>query len=93
MSDNVHEGALYIDTERGVVSFLTKNGQRLLRVTHLSTPVPKDVSIDIVAIHNVTSYTPFGQPEKTPPIIVRHVESFQEWQDAGIEPVRELGPE
>ena len=54
---NVHEGALYIDVERGVVSFIDKNGGRLLRVTHLPTPIPPGMAIDVVAIQQVTSYT------------------------------------
>ena len=55
---NVHEGALYIDAERGVVTFLSKDGFRLLRVTHLQVPVPAGTSIDVVAINQITSYTP-----------------------------------
>lgn len=61
--DNVYEGALYIDTEKGVVSFLTKDGHRLLRITHLPTPIPAGIGIDLVSILNLTSYTPIVQAE------------------------------
>ena len=59
--ENVHEGALYIDTNNGVISFLDKAGNRLLRVTHLPDPIPANTSIDIVSIPALTSYTPLTQ--------------------------------
>jgi hypothetical protein len=81
-NSNVYEGALYIDTDKGVITFLSKEGQRILRVTHLPTPIPDNVMIDMVSLPNLKSYTP-----------LQHTESFQEWIDDGIEPARELGPE
>ena len=67
ITENTFEGALYIDTERGVISFLDSNGNRLLRVTHLAIPVPPGVMIDIVAISNLTSYTPITPQEEGKP--------------------------
>lgn len=82
----IYNGQLKIHYENGTIDF-ESGGIRVLRITHLPTPIPPGASIDIVAIRNVTSYTPFGEPMKTPPIVVgKHVESFQEWKDAGIEP-------
>lgn len=58
-----YEGTLYIDPDNGVVKFETRTGVRLLRVTHLLEPIPTDSAIDLVAISNVTSYTPLTQAE------------------------------
>jgi hypothetical protein len=58
ITENIHEGALYIDREQGVISFLDNDGNRLLRITHLPTPVPPNIMVDVTAIRNLTSYTP-----------------------------------
>jgi hypothetical protein len=60
-----YEGELVIDHDNGVVTFSQGSdpvdGEAiLLRVTHLPTPVPDNVYIDLVAIRNVTSYTPLA---------------------------------
>jgi len=78
-----YQGVLEIDYANGTITF-NSGGIRVLRVTHLDTPVPKGMSVDMVAIRNVTSYSPLR---------VEHVESFQEWIDESIEPAGELGPE
>jgi hypothetical protein len=64
-----YEGTLEIDQDTGIATFTTRglvHGSliRVLRVTHLPTPVPEGVSIDLVAIRNVTSYTPLEISEQ-----------------------------
>lgn len=87
-SQTMMNGELIIDHENGVATFKDGWGRTILRVTHLPTPVPLDVGIDLVAIRNVTSYTPLTMRELAPPIgIPRHTESFKEWLDDGIVPV------
>lgn len=76
-----YQGALYIDVERGTVSFWDKHGNRILRVTHLDVPIPDNVSIDVVAIKQVTSYTPVE------PVKVKTVLSIDDPCE------QELGPE
>ena len=76
------KGHLEIDLANGTATF-TSGGFRVLRITHLPDPVPQNVSIDIVALPALTSYTPIR-------VEVKHVESFQEWIDDNIEPVDEL---
>ena len=62
-----YEGVLRINQDEGTATFYARDmiyvadGARILRVTHLATPVPDDVSIDVVSIFNITSYTPLGQ--------------------------------
>jgi hypothetical protein len=57
-------GDLTINTLAGTAEFRDGWGQTILRVTHLPTPVPPNVMIDLVAIRNVTSYTPITiQPD------------------------------
>jgi hypothetical protein len=60
--DNTVEGALYIDAKNGVITFLDRDGNRLLRVTHLPTPIPPNVMVDVTAIRNVTSYNLIDPP-------------------------------
>jgi hypothetical protein len=60
---------LEIDQDTGIATFTTRglvHGSpiRVLRVTHLPVPVPEGVSIDLVAIRNVTSYTPLEISEQ-----------------------------
>lgn len=85
--DNIMQGnytncLFQIDRDNGVIT-VSSHGIRLLRITHLPDPVPQNVSIDIVALPALTSYTPIR-------VEVKHVESFQEWIDDNIEPVDEL---
>lgn len=54
------DGELTIDHETGTITFKTALDIRLLRITHLPTPIPDNVMIDLVAIKNVTSYTPLS---------------------------------
>jgi hypothetical protein len=54
------DGELHIDLINGTATFRDHFGAIILRVTHLPTPVPSNVSIDLVAIRNVTSYTPIA---------------------------------
>ena len=53
-------GHLSIDADNGTAEFRDGHGNTILRVTHLPTPVPPDVMIDLVAIRNLTSYTPIS---------------------------------
>jgi hypothetical protein len=54
-----YQGELEIDYKNGVVTFKTRVGRiRLLRVTHLPDPIPAGMSIDLVALPALTSYTP-----------------------------------
>ena len=62
MQGNYTNCLFQIDRDNGVIT-VTSHGVRLLRITHLPDPVPQDVSIDIVAIENLTSYTPIVIPE------------------------------
>jgi hypothetical protein len=66
------QGHLHIDYDQGTATFVS-GGITVLRVTHLPTPVPPNVSIDLVAIRNVTSYTPVAPREDAPPIDERPV--------------------
>jgi hypothetical protein len=50
-------GHLFIDQDKGQVEFKDAHDRVILRVTHLPTPIPPNVMIDLVAIRNVTSYT------------------------------------
>jgi hypothetical protein len=52
-----YQGVLEIDYDNGTIIF-TSGGIRVFRVTHLREPIPKGVSIDIVALDALTSYTP-----------------------------------
>ena len=54
--EHYYNGTLHVDTDKGIAIFTHDKG-RLLRVTHLPVPIPEDVSIDVVAISNITSYT------------------------------------
>jgi len=73
-----YQGVLEINYTEGVITF-TSGGIRVLRITHLRTPVHKGTSVDLVALDNLTSYAPLVEPH--------HVESFQEWIDEGAVPV------
>lgn len=83
-STTMMNGELVIDHVNGVATFKDGWGRPILRVTHLPRPVPFDVGIDLVAISNITSYTPLSMQEPAPG---QHVESFREWHDEGIVPV------
>lgn len=61
-------GSLILDTLNGTAEFKDGWGQTILRVTHLQTPIPNNVMIDVVAIRNVTSYTPITGQEQAPPL-------------------------
>ena len=50
-----YSGELSIDYEHGIITF-TSQGTRILRVTHL--PLPIGVTIDMVALSDLTSYGP-----------------------------------
>lgn len=78
-NDIAYQGTLYINAEAGTITFMTTEGRRLLRVTHLDT-IPVNVRIDIVAIQQVTSYTPIN------PIDMSDI-------DGSEEIMQELGPE
>ena len=52
-----YDGRLWIDHINGTVVF-TSGGVKILRVSHLREPIPDGVMIDIVALDNLTSYTP-----------------------------------
>jgi hypothetical protein len=56
MTIKIYNGQLKIDYDNGTVDFEWHN-IRLLRVTHLPDPVPDNVSIDLVALPALTSYT------------------------------------
>lgn len=60
--EHYYNGILHVDTDKGIATFVHDKG-RLLRVTHLPTPIPDDASIDVVAIGNITSYTPLTPAE------------------------------
>lgn len=62
-NDITYQGTLYINPEAGTATFMTGEGAVILRVTHLPTPVPAQVNIDMVAINQVTSYTPLTNQE------------------------------
>jgi hypothetical protein len=51
-------GELRIDQLNGLITFSDGWHRMVLRVSHLPEPVPADVMIDIVALINLTSYTP-----------------------------------
>jgi hypothetical protein len=51
-------GELRIDLINGVITFHDGWNMMILRVTHLPEPIPSNVLIDIVALSNLTSYTP-----------------------------------
>ena len=63
MSDKeyAYDGRLWIDPDEGTVTFTTRDGTRILRVTHLRKPTPDGVMIDMVSLPNLTSYTPIGE--------------------------------
>lgn len=48
-------GTLTIDHNEGTATFV-QNGQTILHITHLRTPVPHEYPIDMVALDNLTSY-------------------------------------
>jgi hypothetical protein len=50
-------GQLVVDRENGVITFYVE-GVRILRITHLPDPIPNGVTIDLVALPALTSYTP-----------------------------------
>ena len=54
-------GELTIDNLNGIILFKDGWGATILRITHLPTPVPGNVMIDMTAIAQVTSYTPIEQ--------------------------------
>jgi hypothetical protein len=65
-----HDGTLIIDHDNGVIKFTQGDdpvdGEAiLLRVTHLREPIPDNVLIDLVALDNLTSYTPLQGNIKT----------------------------
>lgn len=60
----VTDGQLYIDTDLGTLTFIDTDSSLILRVTHLPTPIPDDVMIDLVAVHHITSYTPLQSGEQ-----------------------------
>lgn len=62
-SEYAYDGRLWIDTDNGVATFTTRDGTRILRITHLPDPAPQNVSIDIVALQALTSYTPLTRPD------------------------------
>lgn len=72
-------GELRIDHLNGLITFSDGWSRMVLRISHLREPVPDNVLIDIVALENLTSYTPLqgealgNQSGRNP-----HVESFQE---------------
>lgn len=67
-SHTVMNGNLVIDNVNGTAEFNDGWGQTIIRVTHLPTPIPHNILIDLVAIRNVTSYTPIQEQEQAPPI-------------------------
>src|SRR5580765_9078360 len=89
MSDKLTEsvttlnGVLRIDRLNGLITFSDGWHRVTLRITHLPEPIPDNVMIDIVALKNLTSYTPLQSQGN------QHTESFKEWIDEGIEPVEE----
>src|SRR5580765_3965944 len=89
MSDKLTEsvttlnGVLRIDRLNGLIIFNDGWNRTILRVSHLPEPIPDNVMIDIVALKNLTSYTPLQSQGN------QHTESFQEWIDEGIEPVKD----
>ena len=56
-------GHLFIDGDNGTAEFRDSHDCVKLRITHLPTPIPTNVMIDLVAIRNVTSYTPITRSE------------------------------
>lgn len=67
--EQYYEGHLHINPDDGVIFFMSKEGHRILRVTHLPTPIPDHMAIDLVAISNVTSYTPLQAGELSRPSV------------------------
>lgn len=61
-----YQGELDIDARNGVITFTTKNGQRLLRITHLPDPIPAGTTIDLVALEALTSYTKIEWYQEAP---------------------------
>jgi hypothetical protein len=51
-------GELTIDPLNGVIIFKDGWHRTILRITHLREPIPDNVLIDLVALSNLTSYTP-----------------------------------
>lgn len=51
-------GELRIDHLNGLITFRDGWNMMILRVSHLREPIPDNVLIDIVALENLTSYTP-----------------------------------
>lgn len=83
-------GMLRIDLLNGLVTFHDGWHRVVLRVSHLPEPVPAEVLIDVVALNNLTSYTPLqGEALDRTSGRKPHIESFQEWIDKGIEPVKD----
>jgi hypothetical protein len=52
-----YQGVLEINYKDGTITFHS-GGICVLRITHLRTPIPRGMSVDLVAIGQVTSYTP-----------------------------------
>jgi len=81
-------GELRIDHLNGLVTFSDGWNRMVLRITHLTEPIPNDVLIDIVALTPLTSYTPLQEGAK-PYVEAGPPGSWQPGEPKHIE----LGPE
>jgi hypothetical protein len=66
-NSTIIDGELFIDADRGTAEFKDGLGRVILRVTHLPTPIPPNIMIDLVAIRNVTSCTPLNPQDEERP--------------------------
>jgi hypothetical protein len=63
-SKTIYTGQLEIDHKEGAIYFRDRYGTTILRVTHLKTPTPRGVGIDLVSVAQMTSYTPLEPRER-----------------------------
>lgn len=63
MEGNYCNGLLQIDRENGIITF-SSQGITILRITHLPTPIPTNVVIDVVAVNKLTGYIPSYRPSE-----------------------------
>jgi hypothetical protein len=63
-ANTVIEGTLEIDHANGVAYFRNMEGNTVLRVTHLTTPTPRGVGIDLTSIAQLTAYTPLPRHDR-----------------------------
>jgi hypothetical protein len=83
-----HDGTLEINPEEGTIKFI-QYGTIILNITHLRTPIPPNMTIELVALPALTSYQPHPRGEHEtfwPPDELKP----PGWEGADDEPLDEL---